>query len=460
MDEPSASEEAVDITEKNLLPTEDAFFQLDQMETFVEEAELQDPEGEGGGELGAFDDESDPELNEHLFAAQDKESDMSDGQEDPDEEGMKQGHEILFDDFFKKQPKQNKSSGKKLANSKGPGVSEAGKGVIDHPISSGTAALDMPTVKPISNQELSSLTLGRQIVKLEESALAAKPWPLQGEVRAGDRPLNSALEVDLDFETTVRPPPEPTEEATESLEVLIKRRIADHSFDDVVRIVPPPIEKKRKLIELDDSQGKQGLGEVYEADYVRTVTGGGVEDKDEGLRKEARKLFKELSLSLDALTHFHFAPKPVIEEMEIKVDVPAIVMEEALPVRVSDATMKAPEDVYRSKASGGDIHGENERSQEERKRLRRQLKRRFKNREKDTQNGGEDGSKIDAKEGRRDRKSLKKITKRGRAHDGSGVDYGKSREVFRTLQEERDGGKPRRIKADIAVPSRAAQLKL
>ena len=39
---------------------------------------------------------------------------------------------------------------------------------------------------------------------------------------AARRPLNSALELDLDFERQVRPPPQPTEEATASLEDLIK----------------------------------------------------------------------------------------------------------------------------------------------------------------------------------------------------------------------------------------------
>ena len=44
---------------------------------------------------------------------------------------------------------------------------------------------------------------------------------------AGQRPKNSALEVDLDFETSMKPPPAPTEESTRSLEDVIKRRIAE-----------------------------------------------------------------------------------------------------------------------------------------------------------------------------------------------------------------------------------------
>jgi Mpp10 protein len=45
---------------------------------------------------------------------------------------------------------------------------------------------------------------------------------LRGARRAGQRPLNSALELDLDFERTMAPPPAPTEEGTATLEETIK----------------------------------------------------------------------------------------------------------------------------------------------------------------------------------------------------------------------------------------------
>lgn len=46
------------------------------------------------------------------------------------------------------------------------------------------------------------------------------------QVTAAKRPKNSALEVDLDFEHNVRPPPVITEEVTESIEKMIQKRIA------------------------------------------------------------------------------------------------------------------------------------------------------------------------------------------------------------------------------------------
>jgi hypothetical protein len=79
---------------------------------------------------------------------------------------------------------------------------------------------------------------------------------------AESRPLNSALGMDLDFERTLAPPPQPTEEATASLEDVIRQRIADARWDDVPRAAPPPPEKRRAVLELDDNKsGKvRGVG--------------------------------------------------------------------------------------------------------------------------------------------------------------------------------------------------------
>lgn len=73
-------------------------------------------------------------------------------------------------------------------------------------------------------------------------------------MRAGARPLNSALEVDLDFERAVRPPPQPTEEVTSSIEDLIKARIAEHNFDGVPRAAQPAPKRRRKTLELNDQK--------------------------------------------------------------------------------------------------------------------------------------------------------------------------------------------------------------
>ena len=73
----------------------------------------------------------------------------------------------------------------------------------------------------------------------------------------GARPLNSALEIDLDFDRALRPPPPPTEEATASLEDMIKRRIAERHFDDPRRSAPPADDLQKELAELDDKRSSK-----------------------------------------------------------------------------------------------------------------------------------------------------------------------------------------------------------
>lgn len=64
---------------------------------------------------------------------------------------------------------------------------------------------------------------------------------------------------------------------------------------------------------------------------MRAKAGSVVEDKDEKTRVEARLVLQGLFAKLDALSHFHFAPKPIIKDMTVQREVPALVMEEVAP---------------------------------------------------------------------------------------------------------------------------------
>ena len=70
---------------------------------------------------------------------------------------------------------------------------------------------------------------------------------------------------------------------------------------------------------------------MYEEEYVRAKTGNAVEDKDESVRSEARLVLKALFSKLDALSHFHFAPRPIVKDMSVQREVPALAMEEVAP---------------------------------------------------------------------------------------------------------------------------------
>ena len=61
------------------------------------------------------------------------------------------------------------------------------------------------------------------------------------------------------------------------------------------------------------------------------TAGAATSDRDEKVRAEARALAKLLFAKLDALSHFHYAPKPVLEELSVRADVPALAMEEVAP---------------------------------------------------------------------------------------------------------------------------------
>jgi U3 small nucleolar RNA-associated protein MPP10 len=181
----------------------------------------------------------------------------------------------------------------------------------------------------LSTHERQQEKIKKRIEQLEKSNLDPKHWTLQGEITAAKRPKNSALEVELDFEHAAQPAPVITEEVTASLEDIIRSRIIEERFDDVQRkaIVGDIAPKAR--VELDENKSKKGLGEIYEEEYMQSaglsVAATPVTDS---IKAEVTSLFKLLCLKLDALSHFHFAPKPVVEEMEIRSDVPALAMEE------------------------------------------------------------------------------------------------------------------------------------
>ena len=155
-----------------------------------------------------------------------------------------------------------------------------------------------------------------------------------------------------------------TEEVAASLEEMIKARIIEGRYDDPVRLQPSVAAADagpRGAAELDDTRSKKGLGEIYADEYLsaRAPSGAGegtepAPSAQSKLQVEARGLFRELCAKLDALSHFHFTPRPQVQEMSVKKDVPALVVEEIGPVAVSgDVPRAAAGEVYASKAAEG-----------------------------------------------------------------------------------------------------------
>ncbi|XP_016481368.1 M phase phosphoprotein 10 isoform X1 [Nicotiana tabacum] len=344
---------------------EDKFFKVNQLEEYMEADEAR----EYGLKKKTKRTRSKDEEEEDEEADEDEDEDelgfMGLDDDEDDENGGTES--ARYEDFFG----SNKGIGRKK-NVKSSDLSD-GLGMDDDMSDDND---DNQKKKSLSTHEKELVKLRSTIEEMEKANLEEKAWTMQGEVTAARRPKNSALEVDLDFEHNVRPAPVITEEVTASLEELIQKRIVEGRFDDVQKPPSLPSRAPRETKELDDNKSKKGLAEIYEEEYVQKtgLVSTALSFSDEQ-KKEATLLFKKLCLKLDALSHFHFTPKPVIEDMSVQANVPALAMEEIAPVAVSDAAMLAPEEVFSGK---GDVKEETELTQAERKRRRAKKKRKFK----------------------------------------------------------------------------------
>ncbi|PIA61864.1 hypothetical protein AQUCO_00200098v1 [Aquilegia coerulea] len=350
---------------------DDKFFKRKELEEFMykdEEREFGLTKKKGNGRKNGDDEEDDDDDDE------DEEHDELDDFEvdDDGDEDMDKLGQARYEDFFvgkKKKGSKRESRPRDEPednshdDSENDGEEEDNEGFHNQ------------KKEPLSTHEKQLKKLRSKIEQMEKENMEPKDWPMQGEVSATKRPKNSALAIDLDYESNVRPM-EITEEVTASLEDLIKKRILEGDFNDVQKAPSLPSKAPKEIKELDENKSKKGLAEVYEEEYVQqTGLGSGPVSSSDELKKEAQVLFDKLCLKLDALSHFHFKPKPVIEDMSIQTNVPALAMEEIAPVAVSDAAMLAPEEVFAGK---GDIKEQEELTQAERKRRRANKKRKYK----------------------------------------------------------------------------------
>lgn len=279
-----------------------------------------------------------------------------------------------------------------------------------------------------STHERRRAALAAEIRKLEAANVAKREWTLAGEARAADRPMNSLLEEDLDFERAGKPVPVITAEVSEEIEDLIKRRILANDFNDIPRRRPDDLatgpRRGRVGFELDDGKSKKSLAEMYEEEHLKNTDPNYVEAKDEKSAKDQKEiegLWKDIVRKLDSLSSWHFKPSAPATQLDIRVDAPVVRLEDARPTAGADAagaSQLAPQEVYRAgeaveresevATKGGLVVGREEMSREEKKRRRR----REKERGRKAGGGAQEGEKKESRK-TTERKGIVADLKRG-----------------------------------------------
>ncbi|OJJ71499.1 hypothetical protein ASPBRDRAFT_126697 [Aspergillus brasiliensis CBS 101740] len=206
-----------------------------------------------------------------------------------------------------------------------------------------------------SSHEKQRARIADEIRRLEAANVAKKDWMLAGEARAVERPVNSLIEEDLDFERIGKPVPVVTAELSEDIEELVKRRILAKQFDEVIRRRPGVSDAQSARgprPELEDTKPQQSLAELYEADHLRATDPNFVDPKNQKLIREhatVTSLWKDISSQLDTLSNWHYKPKAPQASINVVTDVATITMEDAQPTAsnsVNATATLAPQEIY------------------------------------------------------------------------------------------------------------------
>lgn len=410
----------------NLSDEDDVDWDADPLAQPLPKSKLRrDREAESEDEdMGENEDEDDEDKDGPTFGDADLDAPSTDGEGDGDDEGyldegmptLSNTNEVRYADFFEPPPKKLSKTKRMRALPKTqpskPQTSQPADEDLDDDIQRAmndvnrdifasesedeVSGSDASGSRNMSSHEKTRKAIAAEIRKLEAENVAKRDWTLSGEARAADRPLNSLIEEDLEFERAGKPVPVVTAETSEEIEQLIKKRIMAREFDEVIRRHPDAIgsaaDQRRGRVEVDDSKPQSGLAEVYEQDHLKANDPNYVDQRSKATKKqhaEIEKLWKEVSYQLDLLSNLHFKPKRAEAEVKVVEDKPRIAMEDARPVGegVEEQSTLAPQEVYRAgeQRTGGEVMrkggaavSKEEISREEKKRKRRREKERTK----------------------------------------------------------------------------------
>jgi U3 small nucleolar RNA-associated protein MPP10 len=207
---------------------------------------------------------------------------------------------------------------------------------------------------------------------------------MRGEVAATDRPRDALLDTDLVLEHALPSAPVITEALTARLEERLKKRILANNFDDVVRRNPRAANLigddaraqrilQQDLLDAEGQKSKASLVDLYEKDFLDRQqkaqqqqnggAGGGAAAAEaltplEQDELKALQQWRRIAQHLDALSNFHFTPKPIAADLDARVravndQAPAISVESKGMFALSRDKVLAPQDIFRPRTTGG-----------------------------------------------------------------------------------------------------------
>ncbi|GAV27377.1 hypothetical protein PMKS-000843 [Pichia membranifaciens] len=202
----------------------------------------------------------------------------------------------------------------------------------------------------LSTFEKQQREIQKQIAELEAESIAEKKWTMKGEVSGRQRESDTLLEEDLEFDRTAKPVPVITQDVTESIEEIIKRRIVNQEFDEVPKRIISELNnfKPSKRVDVSEEKSSKSLAELYEDEYTHKT---GDEEANEALKSahdEISEMFKDVTYQLDSLYSSHFVPRPKEKLLDVRIQTSTIAMEDAQPLTMATGTTLAPQEVYKT----------------------------------------------------------------------------------------------------------------
>lgn len=288
------------------------------------------------------------------------------GDEDDDDEEMLT-YKDFFDDTKTPQRKGKKSRKNKEATQAEEELGEdeydeafnaAQADIFDEEIKEEEAEKTKSRSKPeerLSTFEKQQYEIQRQISELEAESIAEKKWTMKGEVSGKQRDADTLLEEELEFDRTAKPIPVITQETTETIEEIIKRRIVNQEFDEIPKRIISEMNsfKPSKKVQVSEEKSSKSLAELYEDEYAGKT---GDEEINEELQKahdEISAMFKDVTYQLDSLYSSHFVPKPKEKLLDVRVETSTIAMEDAQPLTMASNNTLAPQEVYKATTKVG-----------------------------------------------------------------------------------------------------------